>query len=120
MKKKIDEIGKLVKDVQSISIRNPSNMTWRQIGEELYAMGWRKTFADRTEYKVTRDDVETAFLVLTNFADELEEIIDKQPTFIDKIDFTLKHLQIYELYNWFKEWDEWGTYNEIWEKFKKK
>lgn len=114
------EIKKLVSDMSSMFIRNPTknNMTWREIGKTLYNKGWRKTFAERKEYKVTEDDIETAFLMLSNFADEMIEEINKEKNFVDKVDTALKHLQIYRLYNQFNEDNANGEYEDIWNRFK--
>jgi len=114
------EIRMLIRDLQSISVRNPSNMTWRQIGEALHSMGWKKTFAEREEYTVTEDDVETAFLLLSNFADELCDVVESEKVLVNKVYFALQHNQIYQLYWEFKRANEYGEYNEIWKKYQKK
>jgi len=120
MKGKQKETTELIRDMQSIFVRNPSNMTWRKIGETLFGKGWRKKYADSDEYEVTEDDVRTAFLVLTNFADEVVDIAEKKQPFAEKVNFALTHIQIYKLYDEFNKDNGNGCYNSIWEKFKKK
>lgn len=114
------EIKKLISDIQAIAVRNPTEkMTWREIGEMLYNKGWKKTFAEREKFTVTEDDVETAFLVLTNLADEIVDLIDEEKQFVGKVDLASRHLKIYQLYNKFNEDNSNGEYESIWKKFKK-
>lgn len=120
MNAKEKTIKKIIEDMQSIFVRNPSNKTWHEIGKILADKGWRKDFADRDKYKVTEDDVETAFLVLTNFADEIVDIAEDKQPFVDKVHFALIHLKIYQLQEEFKKNNSEGYYNSIWRKFKKK
>ena len=35
-------IKNIIEDMQSIFVRNPSNMNWSEIGKILYNKGWRK------------------------------------------------------------------------------
>lgn len=119
MNGKEKETTELIRDMHSIFASNPSNMTWKSIGETLFDKGWRKKFADREGYKVTEDDVKTAFLVLTNFADEIVDMVEEEPHFVDKALFALTHIQIYRLWNEFEKTNSEGYYNSIWDKFKK-
>ena len=114
------ETTELIRDMQSIFVRNPSDMTWRKIGKTLFDKGWRKKYADSEEYKVTEDDVRTAFLVLTNFADEIVDIAEKKQPFVDKVCFALTHLKIYELQEEFEKINSEGYCNSIWKKYEKK
>ena len=117
MKAKERIVKKIIEDLQSIFVRNPSNKTWYEIGKILADKGWRKKIADCKEYKVTEDDVKTAFLLLTNFADELVAIAEDNHPFVDKVHFALTHLKIYQLYEEFEKNNSYGYYESIWEKY---
>ena len=41
-KRKQIEINNIIDDMQSIFTRNPSTLSWKEIGEKLYEFGWRK------------------------------------------------------------------------------
>lgn len=41
-KRKQIEINNIIDDMQSLFTRNPSTLSWKEIGEKLYEFGWRK------------------------------------------------------------------------------